>query len=111
MNDLVLEQIQSLRNDPRFSSADRDLLALHFDSVRDFERLAVRLSEDEAQQMAFYEGKGILDDNRMLFAKMHMDLLALLFSCGHVRAATLQIGDGDDATEYTIDGIRFPSFH
>ena len=111
MNDLVLEQIHGLMNDARFSSADRQLLELHFDSVRDFERLAVRLSEDEAQQMALHQGQGILDDNRMLFARMHMDLLALVFSCGYARAATLQIGDGDDATEYTIDGERFPSFH
>ena len=111
MNDLVLEQIQSLKNDSRFSSTDRQRLELHFDSIRDFERLSVRLREDEEQQLALYQGQGILDDNRMLFARMHMDLLALVFSCGYARAATLQIGDGDDATEYTIDGERFPSFH
>ena len=60
--------------------------------------------------MANLSGLGTLNDNRLTVARMHMDLVALAFPCGYARAATLQIGDGNDGTEYTINGQRLPSF-
>ena len=111
VNDLLLDQISALRNRSDLSASDQRRLELHFDSIRDFERLASTLSEDEEQAMASINGLGILNDNRITVAKMHMDLIALAFSCDYARSATLQIGDGNDATEYTVDGQKFPSFH
>ena len=111
VNDLLLEQIDALLNSPALSSSDRQRLDLHFESVRDFELLACRLSEDEEQAMASVTGQGVLDTNRLLVARMHMDLIALCFACDYARSATLQIGDGNDGTRYTIDGEVQPSFH
>lgn len=111
INDLVLDQINSLMASPKLSSGDRVRLETHFDAVRDFEELSCRLSEDEEQAMQLASGTGTLNDNRVTFAMWHMDLIALAFACDFVRAATLQIGDGNDATEYTVDGQRLPSFH
>ena len=111
VNDLVLEQIQDLQRCRRLSSDDQRRLELHFQSVRDFEVLACRLSEDEEQQMALLNGQGILNDNRITIAKMHMDLITLSFACDHSRAATLQVGDGNDGTMYTVDGQLLPNFH
>ena len=111
VNDLVLDQIGALLTDPKLSSTDRQRLELHFDSIRDFEALACRLREDEEQAMALVSGQGTLDSNRLLVARMHMDLIVLSFGCDHSRAATLQIGDGNDGTRYTIDGQLFPNFH
>ena len=111
VNDLILDQIQALRSRRDLSSRDQQKLELHFDSIRDFERLATTLSEDEEQAMAEINGLGVFNDNRITVAKMHMDLIALAFSCDYARSATLQIGDGNDATEYTVDGQKFPSFH
>lgn len=110
VNDLVREQMQDLlRRD--LSTADRRRLELHFDSIRDFENANCLLSEDEEQRMATLRGQGTLNDNRLIVAKLHMDLVALAFSCDMVRAATLQVGDGNDQTEYTIDGVRLPNHH
>ena len=111
VNDLIKDQLNDLMNRNDLSTQDKQRLELHFDSIRDFERLACTINEDEQQSMATLSGLGHLDDNRILFAKMHMDLIALAFSCDFARAATLQIGDGNDGTEYTIDGQRLPSFH
>lgn len=110
VNDLVRDQMQDLlRRD--LSTADRQRLELHFDSIRDFEVATCVLSEDEEQAMASLRGKGTLNDNRLIVARLHMDLVALAFSCDMVRAATLQVGDGNDSTEYTVDGVRLPNHH
>jgi len=111
VNDLVLEQLNDLKNCKRLSTDDQRRLDLHFQSVRDFEVLACRLNDDEEQAMALLSGQGILNDNRITVAKMHMDLIALSFACDHSRAATLQLGDGNDGTMYTIDGELYPNFH
>ena len=111
VNDLVLEQINGLLHRSDLSTNDRQRLDLHFQSIRDFERLAYGLSQDEEQAMASLSGLGTLNDNRIQVARMHMDLIALAFSCNYARSATLQIGDGNDGTEYTINGTRLPSFH
>lgn len=110
VNDLVREQMQDLlRKD--LSAGDRQRLQLHFDSIRDFEVAACVLSEDEEQAMANLRGQGTLNDNRLTVARLHMDLVALAFSCDMARAATLQVGDGNDQTEYTINGERLPNHH
>lgn len=111
VNDLVREQLVALRASDRLSTSDRQRLDTHLDAVREFEKLSCLLSEDEAQAMASASGQGTLNDNRVTFAKWHMDLVALAFACDYARAATLQIGDGNDGTEYTVDGQRFPRFH
>ena len=63
------------------------------------------------QAMATLSGLGTLNSNRVTVAKMHCDLIALAFSCDFARAATLQIGDGNDSTQYTINGVTLPYFH
>lgn len=111
VNDLVLAELQDIRGSKDLSTSDKARLDLHLDSVREFENLSCRLSEDEEQTMASLTGLGVLNDNRITFAKMHMDLIALAFACDYARCATLQVGDGNDGTEYTIDGQKLPSFH
>lgn len=111
INDLILEQINTLQRHPHLSTNDRQKLELHFDSIREFELLAASLSDDEEQAMATLSGLGTLNDNRITVARMHMDLIALAFSANYTKAATLQIGDGNDGTQYTINGTKLPSFH
>jgi hypothetical protein len=42
---------------------------------------------------------------------MQMQVMALAVACGLTRAATLQIGNGNDQTQYTIDGKKYERFH
>ncbi len=111
VNDVLSEQLDALMASPQLSSADVARLALHRESIRDFERLSCRVTEEQAQAMQDGVGLSTLDDRRLLVARQHLDLMALAAACGFVRSGTLQIGDGNDGTEYTIDGQRFPSFH
>ena len=111
INDVLSEQLDSLIASPQLSSADVARLTLHRESIRDFERLSCRVSEEQALAMQDGVGLSTLDDRRMLVARQHLDLMALAAACGFVRSGTLQIGDGNDGTEYTIDGQRLPNFH
>ena len=111
VNDLVRGQMTKLLARTDLSTSDRQRLELHFDSVRDFETLSCTLAEDEEQAMATLSGQGTLNDNRVTVAKQHCDLIALAFACDFARAATLQVGDGNDATQYTVNGSVQPSFH
>lgn len=111
INDLILEQINTLLTHPNLSTSDRQKLDLHFESIRNFEQLAASLSQDQEQAMASLSGLGTLNDNRITVARMHMDLIALAFSANYARSATLQIGDGNDSTEYTVNGTKLNSYH
>jgi len=111
VNDLVRDQIKALRRSAALSQDDQRRLDQHFESIREFERLSQRLSADEEQQMAYLHNKGTLNDNRLIVARMHIDLLALAFSADFCRVGTLQVGDGADKTQYLVDGVRLEPFH
>jgi len=51
------------------------------------------------------------NDVRVDAVKRHMDIIAYAFSCGANHVATLQVGEGNDLTRYTIDGTQVTKFH
>ena len=110
-NDVLAAQLDALMAHPGLSSSDVARLDLHRESIRDFERLSCRLSQEQEDAMRDGVGLSRLDDERLNYARWQMDLMALAASCGFVRSGTLQIGDGNDSTEYTVNGQRLPSFH
>jgi hypothetical protein len=111
VNDLVRGQMQALMGRPELSASDKQRLELHFDSIRDFEVLSCFLTQEQEDEMLSLAGQGTSNDLRVRMAELHSDLIAIAFACDHVRSATLQVGDGNDSTQYTVDGERFPSFH
>ncbi len=113
VNDLVREQMTALMGKPNLSKDDRDRLKLHFDAIRDIEiELACQLPpQEEIAAMEAQQDYSGQDDRMQTIVRMQMNLIALAFACDYTRAATLQIGDGNDGTEYLIDGQKFPRFH
>ncbi len=112
VNDLVRADMKSLMGRKDLSKIDRDRLDLHFDSIRDLETtMACTLPEMEVAAMDAIQPDVAKSDNVQIIARMQMDIIALAVSCGMVRAATLQIGDGNDSTEYTIFGQKQYSYH
>jgi hypothetical protein len=118
VNDLVRDELNSLRNMSALSLDDRSRLDLHFTSVRDIERnmLALACTEERLdipaiQAMndgsAFRRADGTIED----VAKLQIDLAAFAFACNANRVATLQIGDGTDGTRYTVNGVLAERFH
>ena len=113
VNDLLREQMTALMSKPALSQADRGRLQLHFDAIRDIEvELACQLPpEDELAEMAAQQGYMGQDDLLQIITRMQMNLIAFAFACDYTRAATLQIGDGNDGSEWLIDGVKFPRYH
>ncbi len=113
VNDLVREQMQALMSRPDLSAGDRNRLEIHFDAIRDLEVELLCELPGEAELMAMeaqqdYSGQ---DELIQTITRMQMNLIALAFACDYTRAATLQIGDGNDGTQYTIDGEKLPRYH
>lgn len=112
VNDLVRDEMDALRSRTDLSKKDRDRLDQHFTAIRDLEEQLIcgfgasKILELEAIQEA------LDDDSRFSdVCRLHMDLLVLTMSCGARRAATLQLGSGNDGTTYTIEGVVQKSFH
>jgi hypothetical protein len=114
VNDLVRDQMQTLLGRSDLSSDDRTRLDLHFTAIRDLEiRLAECAPLDAPTVAAINAIDGEHQDgNRIVeIAELHIDVIALALSCGYTHAATLQIGNGNDATRYWWNGEQFPSYH
>jgi len=112
VNDLVREQLDTLRNDRRLGSLDRRRLNTHFEAIRDMELNLLSCELDPGlvtDIMSVSDPEG--NDVRPQVVRHHMSLIAFAFSCDAVRAATLQIGEGNDQTQYEIDGVRQQRFH
>lgn len=119
VNDLIREELNWLRNSSRLSQADRARLDQHFTSIRDVETTMMAMGvscSDALLDMSALEAmntgnafrqNGTIEE----VAKLQMELAALAFSCNATRVATLQIGDGTDATRYTINGVTVERFH
>jgi hypothetical protein len=110
VNDFVREELTSLMGRPALSSADRQRLKQHFDSLRDAETTmgtmvanctAAGLSTsklDALKDGLVFKMDGMIED----VVKLQMELVALAFACNFNRVATLQWGDGTDQTKYKV---------
>lgn len=114
VNDVLREQIDDLKRKSGMSQADLNRLQLHQDSIRDLEvrMMACHLPE---QEWALIEDAHINELHRDPaevedITKMFMDVIALAFACDLKRAVTLQIGNGNDHTVYSLNGPSYP-FH
>jgi len=113
IHDLVRDDLRSLMGNARMSSADRQRLQQHFDSIRDMEVTmdgmgdemvrgcawgGVEVSKLEALKKFAFNQNGMIED----IARLQMSLVALAFACNYNRTATLQWGDGTDGTIYPV---------
>jgi hypothetical protein len=121
IHDLVRDDLTGLMRHPRLSSADRQRLQLHFDSIRDLEVAMGGMGNIPAQGCSL----GGLDVEALESCKdyvydpitatektlrLHMSLVALAFACDYRRTATIQWGDGYDHTRYQVpsNASQFP---
>ena len=122
VNDLVRGELNHLLSLPELSAADRQRLQQHFDSIRDAEvklgqmgrtctQDGLATSQLEAYKTGFaFQMDGMIED----VAKLHLELVALAFACNFNRVATLQHGDGTDATRYAVPSnaeLKWPFHH
>ena len=113
VNDLVRTEMQALMSKQQLSGADRDRLKLHFEAIRDLEvTMQCQLPKARYDEIAGIPASQV-DDNPMIetIVKMQLDIIALAVSCGKTHAITLQVGSGNDSTQYVIDGVTQERFH
>jgi hypothetical protein len=119
VNDLVRAEMQALLARTDLSVADRQRLDQHFQSIRDMENtmtgMGMQCSADSLNAQALQamnSGNAFrADGSQEEVSKLQMELVGFAFSCNATRVATLQVGDGTDATRYTINGQRLERFH
>ncbi len=111
VNDLVRDQMRDLLAQPQLSTRDRNRLDQHFSAVRDME-LQASCDLDAGQAGAINAlNSPTSNDNREAAARQFADLIAWAFNCRLNHVATLQIGTGNDDTQYTINNVKLPRFH
>jgi hypothetical protein len=99
INDRVRGDLSALLGLPRLSSADRARLDLHLSSVRDIER-ALACGADAGLTQGVQNAAPSSTDGDAVFAhvRLYMDIAALAVACGHTRAVTIQVGNGNDGS-------------
>jgi hypothetical protein len=111
VNDLVRDQLKSLLGAGKLSTSDRQRLDQHLSAVRDIEVQATSdLAPDQVAGVKALTNPQA-NDVRPDVVKAFMDIAAWAFNCRLNHAVTLQVGDGNDGTQYTIGGVLLPRFH
>lgn len=117
VNDLIRAEMKLLLANNKLSAADRDRLQQHQDAIRDLEvgmqqNACTLLGNDMLDPMSkITKSQSESDAGVATAAQYQFKVLALAVACGKVRAATLQIGNGNDQTQYTINGTKYERFH
>jgi hypothetical protein len=112
INDVLRGQINQLRGRTDLSTADRQRLDLHFTSIRDMEvSMTAQLGPMDVTNLQAINGKHLENDRMEAVTRMQIDLIAFALASDLARTSTLQVGSGNDATQYTIDGVRTPNYH
>lgn len=104
VNDVVRAQMQALLARPELSKSDRTRLDAHFTAIRDLETSVA--NGCTITPLADYDPSD-LDAT----IRTQMDLIVLAMACGKSHAATLCIGNGNDQTQYTVDGQVLERYH
>lgn len=114
VNDLLRDQLTALRSSPALSREDLQRLDLHQQSIRDLENrmMDCHLPTQRWAELEEADVNNLHTDpvNTEEITYMMMDVIALCFACDLKRAATLQVGNGNDQTVYNINGPDYP-FH
>jgi hypothetical protein len=117
VNDLIRAEMKLLLANPKLSQADRDRLQQHQDAIRDLEvgmqqNACTLLGNDALDPMSkITKSQAESDAGVVTAAAFQAKVIALAVACGKVRAATLQIGNGNDQTQYTYNGQKLERFH
>ncbi|HEX6242029.1 MAG TPA: DUF1552 domain-containing protein [Polyangiales bacterium] len=113
VNDLVRAEMTRLLSSDKLSKEDRERLSQHQQAIRDVETtMACQLPPELLTPLSAVTTKNSESDaNIVETARLQCQVIALAMSCGRTRAATLQIGNGNDQTQYTINGTKYERFH
>jgi hypothetical protein len=112
INDLVREELGTLLSQSVMSQADKQRLEQHLDGIRDIEAAVgggsgpglVGCTAEGVPEGDFsgFQGRARENGAQEELSLAHMRLAAFAFACNLNRTATIQVGDGTDATVYDV---------
>jgi hypothetical protein len=117
VNDLIRAEMKRLLANTKLSAEDRNRLQQHQDAIRDLEvgmqqNACTLLGNDALDPMSkITKSQAESDAGIITTAQFQFKVIALAVACGKVRAATLQVGNGNDHTQYTYNGTKLERFH
>jgi hypothetical protein len=113
VNDFVRSEMATLLSSSKLSQEDRYRLEQHQQAIRDLEvTMSCELPADMLGPLSKVTNQqSTSDDAVVTITHMQMDVIALALSCGKTHAVTLQVGNGNDQTQYTINGTKYERFH
>lgn len=113
VNDFVRSELGVLLSSSKLSRDDRQRLEHHQQAIRDLEQgLTCKLPPELLGPMSGVGNDDSVKDELIdQVTQMQMQVIALAVSCGLSRAVTLQVGNGNDQTQYSIKGQRYERFH
>ena len=113
VNDFIRSELGTLLQNPKLSQDDRYRLDHHQQAIRDLETgLSCKLPTEILGPISSLDNAAAIS-NKLVddVTRMQMQVIALAVACGLTRAATLQIGNGNDQTQYVINGQQYERFH
>ena len=118
VNDTVRAELNSLLQNPKLSTGDKQRLQQHFDAIRDTENTMMQMGSQmagigctmdgidtsvyQALSTWKYNATNVPNGGIENIVELHMGLVALAFACDYNRTGTLQWGDGTDHTVYQV---------
>jgi hypothetical protein len=116
INDLLRAEIGALKTRPELSTADRARLDLHFTSVRDLEvsmTTTVGPMTNAPLEMTLKTMNGMfeLNDKMEDIVKLHLSVVAFAMASDRYLVGSVQVGEGNDHTQYFINGVKAPPYH
>ncbi|HEX3594534.1 MAG TPA: DUF1552 domain-containing protein [Polyangiaceae bacterium] len=113
VNDFVRAEMSALLSNKKLSQQDTYRLQQHQQAIRDLEvTMACSLPSNLLDPLSqVTNDQSTSDDAVVTITHMQMDVIALALSCGKTHAATLQVGTGNDQTQYTINGAKYERYH
>jgi hypothetical protein len=113
INDLIRAEMSALLAHPRLSANDKNRLEQHRAAIRDTETaLTCTLPADLLATLSKTTTQTAESDDAVVpTLALHARVMALAVACGRTRAATLQVGNGNDQTQYTINGEKYERYH
>jgi hypothetical protein len=116
INDLLRGEIKDLQNRRELSKADHDRLDLHLTSVRDLEvamtgTVGPLSNGPLATQLQTMNGMFELNDKMEDIVKLHLSVVAFGFASDRYLVGSVQVGEGNDHTQYFINGVKAPPYH
>ena len=114
VNDLVRGQMERILSNPKLSGSDRQRLELHRSNVRDLE-VAISTTELDVGDLDALDNEpastGGDGDTVIALARLHYMVSAFAVASGYTRSVAIQVGNGNDQTQYRVNGQTYERFH